>query len=50
MKPSLMTQDEYRFRSTGRSWTLPNRDLDLLLGIDLLSCDPKNPEFILDLM
>jgi hypothetical protein len=29
---------------------LPNRDLDLLASIDLLSRDPKNLECILDLM
>jgi len=45
-----MTQDEHKFRNTGRSWTPPNRDLDLLADIDLLSCDPKNPEIIPNLM
>ena len=50
MKPSLITQDERRFRNIKRSRTLPDRDLDLLPSIDLLSCDPKNPKFILNVM
>jgi hypothetical protein len=45
-----MTQDERGFQNIGRSWTLPNRDLDLLADIDLLSCDPKNLEFIPNLL
>ena len=42
LKPSLMTQDGPRFGKTGKTCAQPDKGLDLLLGVDLLSCDPKN--------
>jgi len=48
LKPSLMTRNERRFRNTGKGWTLPDRNLDLLASIDLLSRDPKNLQFTLN--
>jgi hypothetical protein len=43
-----MRRNEHKFRNTGRGWRLPDRDLDLLASIDLLSRDPKNLQFTLN--
>jgi len=50
LKPSLMMRHECKFRNTGRDWTLPDRDFDLLAGIDPLRSNPKNLQFELDVL
>jgi hypothetical protein len=43
-------QDEHGFSNTGRVWAIPDRDVDFLASIDLLSRDPKNLQFFLDIL
>jgi len=45
-----MTRNECRFWNTARGWTLPDRDLDLLASVDLLSRDSKNLQFTLNVL
>ena len=50
LKTFAEVQNEHRLQNTGKRWTIPDRDLDLLASIDLLSRDPKNRQFTLNVL